>query len=457
MTDIAIKVENLSKRYRIGLEEDLPDTLVGALIQAVKRPFRNWRRLRRLTNFDDGNGRPTTDDRRSTRNDPSSSIVQAGELHPRPSSSGVRADVDHDTLWALRDISFEVNRGEVVGIIGRNGAGKSTLLKILARITHPTSGRALINGRVGSLLEVGTGFHPELTGRENIYMNGTLLGMTKDEMDRKFDEIVDFSGVEKFIDTPVKRYSSGMRVRLAFSVAAHLDPEILLVDEVLAVGDSEFQNKCLGKMGDISKQGRTILLVSHNMTSIVKMCNFVIWLEEGCVHEINDAGVAVQSYLASGLSATTGQVCFDNPDDAKIAFISSVELRNGNDEIASEFDVLSPINVEIAFLCRRQMVRFRIDVIVTRLDGVCVFSTTSHDYRSIPENLGPGNYVSRLLIPAQFLAAGDYYLTVALDEVNIKNHDLHESALRFKVIGNPFQVPRDRGLLVYPFDWELLV
>ena len=210
MSDTVIKVENLSKVYRIGLQEEIHDTLMGAFTSFVRNPFKNYRRLQRLTQFSSGGD-------------------------------------DQDTIWALKDVSFDVRRGEVIGIIGRNGAGKSTLLKVLSRITHPTNGRIELNGRVASLLEVGTGFHPELTGRENVYLNGTILGMTKAEIDRKFDEIVDFSGIEKFIDTPAKRYSSGMRVRLAFSVAAHLEPEILLVDEVLAVGDATFQKKSIGK------------------------------------------------------------------------------------------------------------------------------------------------------------------------------------------------------------------
>ncbi len=244
MNDMAIRVENLSKRYRIGLKEELPDTIVGAMTGWLRAPLANLRGLRRLSHFS-ANGHD-----------------------------------DPDVIWALKDVSFEVAQGEVMGIIGRNGAGKSTLLKILSRITEPTSGRAVINGRVSSLLEVGTGFHPELTGRENVYLNGTVLGMSKAEIDRKFDEIVDFSGVEKFIDTPVKRYSSGMQVRLAFSVAAHLEPEILLVDEVLAVGDVEFQKKCFGKMSEVSSEGRTVLFVSHNMAAIQALCYRTVVLQD---------------------------------------------------------------------------------------------------------------------------------------------------------------------------------
>lgn len=250
MNDTAIKVENIGKMYRIGAAQERHDTLRDALVA----------RFRRV-------GQPK----------------------------------DANILWALKDVSFEVERGAVVGVIGRNGAGKSTLLKILSRITEPTTGFAEIHGRVGSLLEVGTGFHPELTGRENIYLNGAILGMRRVEIDRKFDEIVAFSEIERFLDTPVKRYSSGMYVRLAFAVAAHLEPEILLVDEVLAVGDAAFQKKCLGKMGDVAKEGRTVLFVSHNMAAVQTLCQRVFWIDagrlkaQGGVHEI------VTAYLRAGL------------------------------------------------------------------------------------------------------------------------------------------------------------
>jgi lipopolysaccharide transport system ATP-binding protein len=262
MSETAIKVENLSKLYRIGLKEQIHDTITGAMVSWLKAPLKNLRNLRRLNTF---NGDGESD----------------------------------DLIWALKDISFEVKHGETLGIIGRNGAGKSTLLKVISRITEPTSGQVTINGRVASLLEVGTGFHPELTGRENIYMNGTILGMTKKEIDRKFDEIVDFSGVEKFIDTPIKRYSSGMQVRLAFSVAAHLEPDILIVDEVLAVGDAEFQEKCLGKMGDVVKEGRTVLFVSHNMMAIRSLCSRAILLDRGRINSNGSVQETLSAYLES--------------------------------------------------------------------------------------------------------------------------------------------------------------
>ncbi len=245
MGDLAIRVERMSKLYRLGQKTANSDTLAGTLFSLAAAPVRNLRALRSLTRFD-----------------------------PARESESV--------VWALKDVTFDVKKGEVLGIIGPNGAGKSTVLKVLSRITQPTQGRAVVYGRVGSLLEVGTGFHPELTGRENIYMNGTILGMSKREIDGKFDQIVDFSGVERFLDTPVKRYSSGMQVRLAFAVAAHLDPEILIIDEVLAVGDVEFQQKCLKRMEEVSKgEGTTVLFVSHNLGAIRNLCTRTIVLMKG--------------------------------------------------------------------------------------------------------------------------------------------------------------------------------
>lgn len=254
-----ISVSNLSKAYRIGKKADRADSFVGMLQDSVTAPFRNWRKMRDL--------------------------------------GGAQRDAEDELHWALRDVSFEVKEGEVLGVIGRNGAGKSTLLKILSRITEPTSGEVKIRGRVASLLEVGTGFHPELTGRENVYLNGTILGMHKREIDRKFDEIVNFSGVEKFLDTPVKRYSSGMRVRLAFAVAAYLDPEILIVDEVLAVGDTEFQRKCMGRMKEVSTGlGKTVIFVSHNMMAIQSLCKSALLMQNGCLIQFGKTEEIIDLY-----------------------------------------------------------------------------------------------------------------------------------------------------------------
>ena len=259
MSEPAIIVDGLSKSYRIGHQAEKYPTFREAVVRSLTGPIRRFRQL------------------------------QAG---------GIGNGDNEETFWALKDVSFEVQPGEVVGIIGRNGAGKSTLLKILSRITEPTSGQAILNGRAASLLEVGTGFHPELTGRENIYLNGAILGMKRAEIDRKFDEIVAFSEIEKFLDTPVKRYSSGMYVRLAFAVAAHLEPEVLIVDEVLAVGDAEFQARCLGKMREVAcGQGRTVLFVSHNMSAVQTLCSRAILLKEGSVEVDVDAYSAVSTYL----------------------------------------------------------------------------------------------------------------------------------------------------------------
>ncbi len=285
MSDIVIKCEHLSKLYRIGEQERykaLRDVIADGLYAPIK-----WVRaaLDRRPETGDGNGAG------------SSSAGRQSSVFGQPSSDG--------HIWALDDVSFEVKRGEVVGIIGRNGAGKSTLLKILSRITKPTKGHAEIHGRVGSLLEVGTGFHPELTGRENIYLNGAILGMRKAEIERKFDEIVAFAEVEKFIDTPVKRYSSGMHVRLAFAVAAHMETEILLVDEVLAVGDAQFQKKCLGKIGDVARHGRTVLFVSHDMSAIQLLCSRAIRLSSGRIVGQGPAKEQVEDYIkvAKNISA----------------------------------------------------------------------------------------------------------------------------------------------------------
>lgn len=294
-----IQVENLSKAYRIGLKEEIPDSLMGAVTSWVKAPLRNWRRLRSLNTFNEAAQKSEVGSQTSENSSESNGTQLAtanGTQVTKPKLQSTKHEPD-DIVWALKDVSFDVHEGEVVGIIGRNGAGKSTLLKVLSRITEPTSGRAVIRGRVSSLLEVGTGFHPELSGRENIYMNGTILGMTKKEIDRKFDEIVDFSGVEKFLDTPIKRYSSGMKVRLAFAVAAHLDPEILIIDEVLAVGDAEFQTKCLGQMKDAAYSGRTIMFVSHNMAAIRDLCSRAIYVDNGAIREDATVEIACDNYI----------------------------------------------------------------------------------------------------------------------------------------------------------------
>jgi len=309
MNDIAIKVEHLSKRYRIGLAEERHESLGGALWSYIKSPMTNLKRLKRLAKF--------------SGND------------------------EEDVIWALKDINFEIKVGEVVGVIGRNGAGKSTLLKILSQIVDPTEGRAMIRGKVSSLLEVGTGFHPELSGRENIYLNGTILGMRKKEIDSKFEEIVEFSGIKKFIDTPVKRYSSGMKVRLAFSVAAHLEPEILLVDEVLAVGDLAFQKKCLGKMEDVTKAGRTILFVSHNMQAIQALCKRSILLDEGKMLSDDNTDNALKKYFNLLKEGSVDEnTCIDNPVNRRgsgAVRFSKITVENDKGQPCCDFEMGSTV------------------------------------------------------------------------------------------------------------------
>ena len=319
-----------------------------------------------------------------------------------------------EEIWALKDINFTVEQGEVLGIIGRNGAGKSTLLKILSRVTAPTEGRIKVKGRVASLLEVGTGFHPDLTGRENIYLNGAILGMNRKEIDRKFDEIVDFAEVEKFIDTPVKRYSSGMYVRLAFAVAAYLEPEILVVDEVLAVGDIEFQKKCLGKMGDAAKEGRTVLFVSHNMGMIRSLCVRSIVLSHGVIQIDTDTENAIQKYLLSANQFIEGgglrqwDINAPGTDELRLRWI---QLLNAENSPAELFDLSKPIRIEIGYEVFAPIRGLRWIVQIKTQEGIVGFSTTDHLRRN-GKQLLPGLYRTACLIPANLLNQGKYYIHV---------------------------------------------
>jgi lipopolysaccharide transport system ATP-binding protein len=324
MSNLAIRAQNISKLYKIGARRNRHDTLRDHLVHSVKSLFSR-------------NGH------RSAERD----SLTAGP------SSAANGHAPKDHIWALKDISFEIKHGEAVAFIGRNGAGKSTLLKILSRITEPTTGRVEIYGRVGSLLEVGTGFHPELTGRENIFLNGAILGMKKVEIGRKFDEIVAFSEVEQFIDTPVKRYSSGMRVRLAFSVAAHLEPEILIVDEVLAVGDTSFQKKCLGKMDSVAKEGRTVLFVSHNMAALQTLCQRGLWLNNGCLKVDGSADSAVEAYFEQ-LQARDGSESLLESTHRDLT-IEKVILKDGDGVSGSTFKPNEAITVEFYYHAKRSI------------------------------------------------------------------------------------------------------
>lgn len=323
----------------------------------------------------------------------------------------LRKNGDNSTLWALQDLDFEVSPGEVLGIIGRNGAGKSTLLKILSRITEPTVGRVELFGRVASLLEVGTGFHPELTGRENIYLNGSILGMSRKEIERKFDEIVEFSEVEKFLDTPVKRYSSGMYVRLAFAVAAHLQPEILIVDEVLAVGDYAFQQKCLNKMQDVSTGGRTVLFVSHNMGAISRLCQRCIVLDQGRIVASGPTAAAVQTYMTSGLMERAEYT--QNGSVDKAMNLRRVALIDERGEAQSEVRYTDKLRFVLEYEVNQSVSGASVGMALFTVDGTCAMATA--DFDSHNELLGtraPGRYQTTVEIPPCWLNTGRYTVTI---------------------------------------------
>lgn len=371
MKELAIKAENISKQYRLG------EVGTGTLSHDLNR---FWYKVR-------------------GKEDP---YLKIGEANDR-SAKG-----DSDYVWSLRDVNFEIEQGDAVGIIGRNGAGKSTLLKLLSKVTKPTTGNFKVNGRIASLLEVGTGFNPEMTGRENIYLNGAILGMRRHEIKRKFDEIVDFSGVERYIDTPVKRYSSGMYVRLAFAVAAHLESEILIVDEVLAVGDAEFQKKCLGKMGDVSKgEGRTVLFVSHNMAAVRSLCNKGILLEKGMIRFDGLVNELLDIYNADADNADS-TIRWDEdkaPGNAK-AKILAINAHTESDFFKIESDIT--LNVDFVNYVENQVLNVSISI----FDDKDVYVLASPNLQRKP--LGKGKYRSTCTIPADLLNKGRYSFTVLL-------------------------------------------
>ncbi|MEM9553873.1 MAG: ABC transporter ATP-binding protein [Acidobacteriota bacterium] len=419
----ALRVEGLGKRYRVGRREQRHDTLVGAVLAALRAPVANLRTLRRLSRFDDDG-------------------------------------LEDDVLWALHDISFEVEQGEVIGVIGHNGAGKSTLLKLLSRITEPSAGRAVIEGRVASLLEVGTGFHPELTGRENIYLNGSVLGMTRAEIEAKFDQIVAFAEVERFVDTPVKRYSSGMKVRLAFAVAAHLEPEILLVDEVLAVGDLRFQQKSLGKMNEVSRHGRTVLFVSHHMGAISTLCPRCIWLHRGRLRLDGPTDQVIAAYVREG-SQLGGARLFDDEPLAQTdeLVIRGLSLRGADGTSSGSIDVRRPFGIEIEYEVLRPMTHCRIGVFVQTHSGTIVFDSYDADHEEYFGPRVPGRYVSRAEVPGDFLMPGGYALTINADITGVKRLIRLENALLFEVydtgaVGTEIG-GRRRGVVLPKLDWRV--
>ncbi|HKV42336.1 MAG TPA: ABC transporter ATP-binding protein [Blastocatellia bacterium] len=379
-----ISVESLGKKYVIGRQRQPYSTLREALVRAAVSPFDWLRSATRKANL---------------------------EIPASPSSK-------FEEFWALKDVSFEVKQGEVLGIIGRNGAGKSTLLKILSRITEPTMGRVRIRGRVASLLEVGTGFHPELTGRENIFLNGAILGMSKAEIKRKFDEIIAFAEIERFLDTPVKRYSSGMYVRLAFAVAAHLEPEILLVDEVLAVGDASFQTKCLGKMSDVASDGRTVLFVSHNMRAVTTLCPRAVLLDQGLLASDGNTAAVTNAYLATaGISASA--ILERNWDGVgqgpgndlvrfhRVSVVQPAEAKTGT------ITMSTPFGIEVQYWNLRPDHDFHLDIVLYTEDGSPAFESYSVDQQPVPS--GPpcaGLFRSTCFIPGDLLNEGTYRIRI---------------------------------------------
>jgi lipopolysaccharide transport system ATP-binding protein len=401
LSKTVIFVNNLSKRYRLGLKEKQAKTLAGQIGNLIKSPWQNLKRLRDMSRF------------------------------------GVE---DESVFWALKDINFEVKEGEVLGIIGKNGAGKSTLLKILSQITEPTSGKIEIHGRVASLLEVGTGFHPELSGRENIYMNGTILGMTRREINTKLDEIIDFSGVEKFIDTPVKFYSSGMKVRLGFSVAAHLEPEILIIDEVLAVGDYEFQKKCLGKMDDISKsQGRTVLFVSHQMDAVRSLCTRSLLLKEGKIMYSGNTASIIDNYLGSyELSLERSFLPSMNSYIRNIK-LNSEALRNATLSLEVHFESSIVINFPV------------VGFVIYNQVGTPVFGSNPrfHNTNYSPLSSKSG-MISALSEPLK-LHSGIYKLSVWFGD-GMSDFEFHEHVLNFEYVSNRSYTQKPNPLTIGAMD-----
>ena len=397
----AIEIKNLSKKYKLGVIG------TGMLSHDLNRW---WSRFK------------------SSKN--------ASVLNHRYNNSKHLAK--YEEVWALKDINLEIKNGEVLGIIGKNGAGKSTLLKVLSQITTPTSGSAVLTGRVGSLLEVGTGFNPELTGRENIYLNGAILGMKKEEIDKSLNQIIDFSGVEKYIDTPIKRYSSGMNVRLAFSVAAHLNTDILIVDEVLSVGDYEFQKKCLKKIGDVSSLGKTVLIVSHNMSSIAQLCKKTILLDKGKIIKYGKTNNVIATYLSRGMPVTP-EVKFQDSSVGikKINKIQLLSIRvlNKKNKITAIFDVTEEIKIECRFKIMDDSYEYVPSMYLINEKGIKIFNSIDTD-RIWKKPRRMGIYSSKVIIPGNLLASGKYYYTQLISNLRHSQSEkyiVEENVISFNI------------------------
>jgi len=393
MTTI-IKIENLSKKYVIGHQrQERYSTLRDVMMHKIRG---------------------------------------IGERLRHPLSPN-REKTTLEEFWALKDINLEIKQGDRVGIIGRNGAGKSTLLKVLSRITEPTTGRIKINGRVASLLEVGTGFHPELTGRENIFLNGAILGMCRVDIKKNFDEIVAFAEVEKFLDTPVKRYSSGMYVRLAFAVAAHLEPEILLVDEVLAVGDAQFQKKCLGKMGEVAEDGRTVLFVSHNMGAISRLCNRALMLNAGEIEKDGLSVDVISSYLQ--VSSNKDQHFLQQPDNSIPLCLIEAEVFSDENTALDSFPRHKPITVRLQYRINREISSVHVYSNIMTFDGTVVLGTSDADAdQSKFASRKPGIYICQYQIPPRILNEGSYTVSISLGVPYQRNFQENNGILTFSVV-----------------------
>ncbi len=432
MSDIAIRAEGISKRYRIGQRERYY-TLRDAIARTFTAPYQRFR-----------NGRGP---------------IAGNTLTPAVSHSG-HAIQNAPFIWALRDVSFEIKTGEVVGIIGRNGAGKSTLLKILSRITEPTEGQVTIYGRVGSLLEVGTGFHPELTGRENIYLNGAILGMKRAEIARQFDEIVDFAEIEKFLDTPVKHYSNGMYMRLAFSVAAHLEPEILLIDEVLAVGDAAFQKKCLGKMGNVSKEGKTVLFVSHNMGAIKALCRWALLLDNGRVATIGSPAEVIKHYIAVDPCETEVILTDDKFHRGDSDFrIERVAILDALGAPCTRINFGHPFQIVLEAHLQRDVSGLHVGLGIATPDGTRL--TTTHHSDSVQQtHFRKGRLFLRCYFDNNFYSPGHYFVHVGAHSEDSLASDYVPGALAFEVLplssnGDGDFKARNFGLFQHPSRWIL--
>jgi lipopolysaccharide transport system ATP-binding protein len=425
VSEPAVRIEGLSKRYHIG------------------------------------STRKTSGDLRETLADVGNRLW--GRIAGRPPGSPVAGD----EIWALRDVSFEIGEGDVVGVLGRNGSGKSTLLKILSRITEPTEGRATVRGRLSSLLEVGTGFHPDLTGRENVFLNGAIMGMRRSETLRKFDEIVAFAEVEQFIDTPVKHYSSGMYMRLAFAVAAHLESDILVVDEVLAVGDAEFQKKCLGKMKDVSGQGRTVLFVSHNLSAVKMLCNKSLLLSQGRLIEFGETEGALRTYMSTGLAAGSSRAWRSRAEAPRgdRMWLKAARVAQG-DVCREQVDIDKPIRLEVDFVNEDEGARLWVTIVLFDAFGVCVLTTASTPRGNLLEERWfcqphpRGTFRFSVTLPANFLNEGRYFVSMTLASPNPPTEEMAADRIAsFEVVDTGFMrepgfVGKWEGVVRLPLEWR---